>query len=166
MAQTGSIVTAKVLSIMTDVNSGLNRSLSEISMIAGVSLSLLGGHQVLGQNVAADVAEKTAGATYPAIHVYCDKVVNSLREKFRTFSGKAHMTIEARVSQDRLYGTEQEMQYYIDAITQVLDGSRGDWGQGVFYTGGYEVVFGPEKHGGRNFVQIGKVTFEVDISTN
>ena len=166
MAQTGSIVTAKVLSILTDANSGLNTSLSGISMNAGVNLSLLGGRQVLGQNVAAEVAEKTAGATYPAIHVYCDKVANTLREKFRTFSGKAHITIEARVSQDRLYGIEQEMQYYIDAVTQVLDASRGDWGQGMFYTGGYEVSFGPVKHGGRNFLQIGKVTFEVDISTN
>ncbi|MGH9664597.1 MAG: hypothetical protein ACRD9L_09265 [Bryobacteraceae bacterium] len=166
MAQTGSMVTAKVLSVMTDVESGLNISLSEISTTSGVNLSLLGGRQVLGQNVAPDVAEKTAGATYPAIHVYCDKVTNTLREKFRTFSGKAHMAIEARVSQDRLYGIEQEMQYYIDAITQVLDGSRGDWGQGMFYTGGYEVAFGPVKHGGRNFVQVGKVTFEVDISTN
>lgn len=166
MAQTGSVVTAKVLSVMTDTNTGLNVSLSELAMLAGANLPLLGAHQMVGQNVAPDVVEKTAGATYPAIHVYCDKVANTLREKFRTFSGKAHMVVEARVSQDRLCGIEQEMQLYIDAVTQVLDNNRGDWGQGMFYTGGYEVTFGPVKHGGRNFLQVGKVTFEVDISTN
>lgn len=45
--------------------------------------------QLVIRNVAADLAEKTAGVVYPAFFVYCDKVSNSLREKFRTFSGTA-----------------------------------------------------------------------------
>ena len=166
MAQTGSMVTGKLLDLLTDPSSGLNSSLPAISTTAGVNLPLLRTNQVVGQNVAPEVVEKSAGATYPAIHVYCDKVNNTLKEKFRTFSGKAHMAIEARVSQDRLGGIEQQMQLYIDAITQVLDSNRGDWGEGMFYTGGYEVLFGPVKHGGKNFLQIGKVTLDVDISSN
>ena len=50
------------------------------------------------------------------------------------------------------------------AITQVLDNSRGDWGDGVFFAGGYEVAFGGIKHGGRNFLQIAKVAFVLEIS--
>jgi hypothetical protein len=53
---------------------------------------------------------------------------------------------------------------YVDAITQVLDKSRGDWGDGVFFDGGYEVTFGGVKHGGRNFLQIAKVVFALEIS--
>ena len=120
--------------------------------------------QLVIRNVAADLAEKTAGVVYPAFFVYCDKVSNSLREKFRTFSGTARMVIETRASQDRLEGLEDRLHIYADAVMRVLDANRGDWGQGMFYTGGYEVAFGPVKHGGKHFIQTAKVVFEVEIS--
>ena len=164
MAQTGSIVTVQVLSLLADNNTGLDSTLSELSADSGVSLDSLSGAQLLGQNVAPEISEKTAGVRYPAVYVYCDKVSNTLREKFRTFSGKAQVTIEARVTADRLAGIDQQMQLYVDAITQVLDAHRGDWGQGLFYSGAYDVAYGAVKHGGRNFFQSGKVTLEVDIS--
>ncbi|MEO7142216.1 MAG: hypothetical protein ABI165_01795 [Bryobacteraceae bacterium] len=166
MAQTGSMVTTKMLGFLTDPASGLNLYVGEISVNAGVNLAMVGAGQISAENVAPEIVEKTAGAVYPALQVYCDKVNNTLKEKFRTFSGKARLVIEARVSQDRLHGIEQQMQLYIDAVTGVLDGNRGDWGQGMFYTGGYEVLYGPVKHGGKNFLQVGKVTLEVDISAN
>jgi hypothetical protein len=74
------------------------------------------------------------------------------------------MTIEVRVSQDRLEGIEAQSQMYLDAATQVLDQNRGDWGEGMFYAGGYEAAFGPVKHGGQNFIQVAKVTFDVGVS--
>ena len=45
------------------------------------------------------------------------------------------MAIEVRVSQDRLEGIEEQLQMYVDAVTQVLDQNRGDWGEGMFYAG-------------------------------
>ena len=78
--------------------------------------------------------------------------------------GKAVMAIEVRVSQDRLDGIEEQAQMYLDAVTQVLDQNRGDWGEGMYYAGGYEATFAPVKHGGRNFIQSAKVTFEVAVS--
>jgi hypothetical protein len=36
----------------------------------------------------------------------------------------------------------------------------------MFYSGGYEVVFGPVKRGGRNFLQAAKITFEIGVSKN
>jgi hypothetical protein len=68
------------------------------------------------------------------------------------------------VSQDRLEGLEYQLRLYVDAVTQVLDANRGTWGQGAFYTGGYEVIFDAVQHGGQNFLQIAKVSFEVDFS--
>ena len=47
---------------------------------------------------------------------------------------------------------------------QVLDFSRGDWGDGMYYAGGYQVTFGSVKHGGKNFVQSAKVIFEIGVS--
>jgi hypothetical protein len=120
--------------------------------------------QIVTQNTAPDLAEKTAGAQYPAIYVYCGKVNNLLREKFRTFSGEAQMVAEVRVSQDRLDGLEAQTQLFAEAVTGALDVKRGDWGDGMFFGGGYEIGYGPVKHGGRNFLQIAKVTFTVEVS--
>ena len=100
---------------------------------------------------------------YPVVHVYSDRVRNLLTEKFRTFSGKVRTVAEVRVSQDRIEGLEDQLRLYVDAVTQVLDANRGSWGQGAFFTGGYEVNFDPVQHGGRNFLQIAKVSFEVDL---
>jgi hypothetical protein len=57
------------------------------------------------------------------------------------------------------------LQLYVDAVTQVLDSNRGTWGQGMFFTGGYAVNFDAVQHGGSNFVQVAKVSFEVDLSS-
>ena len=101
---------------------------------------------------------------YPVIHVYVDRVRNQLTEKFRTFSGKAHTVAEIRVSQDRIDGLEEQLRLYVDAVTGVLDTNRGSWGDGAFFAGGYEVTYEPVKHGGKNFIQIAKVGFDVDLS--
>jgi hypothetical protein len=96
--------------------------------------------------------------------VYCDKVSNSLKEKFRRFSGKAHVVVEVRHSQDRLETIETSLQMYVDAVCALLDDSRGDWGDGAFYTGGYDVVYEPVARGGKNFLQRAKVGFDVEVS--
>ncbi len=163
MAQTGTIATSKVVSLLAG-DSGVGPAAAELAVEAGVSLPGIPADHIAGQNVTSEIAERAASVKYPVIYVYCDKVVNQLREKFRTFSGKVHVVVEARVSQDQLEGLETALQLYVDAITEVLDGNRGDWGQGMFYTGGYEVTFQPVRHGGRNLLQVAKVGFEVDIS--
>ena len=152
------------LSDILTSESGVGPSAAQACLAAGITMPPVLRGQVVAQNVAADVTEKTAGAKYPAVHVYCDRLTNSLREKFRQFSGTARMVVEARVSQERLEGMELRTQVLADAITDVLDQSRGDWGQGMFFAGGYEVSYAPVKHGGRNFIQIAKITFEVNVS--
>lgn len=166
MARTGSLVAGRLMEILSAPASGLNSALADLSASEGIRLPLVPPELLRAQNVSAELSDKSAAAKYPAVHVYCEKLSNTLREKFRTFSGTARMVVEARVSQDRLEGLEQHSQRMVDAITNVLDSSRGDWGGGIFYGGGYEVLYGPVKHGGRHLIQITKVTFEVNISAN
>jgi hypothetical protein len=111
-----------------------------------------------------DIWERASVVKYPLIQVYSDRVRNLLTEKFRTFSGKVRTVALISVSQDRIEGLENQTRLYVDAVTAVLDANRGSWGQGAFFTGGYEVTFDPVKQGGRNFLQVAKVTFEVDVS--
>jgi hypothetical protein len=120
--------------------------------------------QVRPQNVAADLAERSGPTQYPAVQVYCEKIVNGLTEKFRSFSGSAHMAVELRYSQDRLEGLGESLEEGADAATAILQASRGDWGDGMFYTGAYEIGFGAVKRGGKNFIQVAKVTFEIGVS--
>jgi hypothetical protein len=166
MAKAGSRVAAQLIGILVEERTGLNAALAQLNAEEGLHLPAIAPEHLRAQNVSADLADKSIFAKYPAVHVYCEKLSNTLREKFRTFSGKARMVIEARVSQDRLEGIEQHSQRMADAITNVLDASRGEWGGGMFYAGGYEVAYGPVKHGGRHLLQITKVIFEVDISAN
>ena len=75
------------------------------------------------------------------------------------------MIAEVRVSQDRIEGLEDQLRLYVDSITQVLDANRGNWGQGAFYAGAYEVNYDPVQHGGKNLLQIARVSLEVDLSS-
>jgi hypothetical protein len=116
------------------------------------------------QNTSPEIIERSTQTHYPAVLAYCDKLSNSLKEKFRTFSGNCRMVIEVRCSQDRLQGLERTLEQYTDAVCAVLDGARGDWQDGAFYTGGYDITYGAVRHGGKNFLQTAKVSFEVEIS--
>jgi hypothetical protein len=163
MAWVGSTVTAQVLELLA-APQGLNACVSTLALAENVTLAPVGPNQLLVQNVSIELAERSTDVTYPAVSVYCEKIANQLKEKFRNFSGYALVAIEVRVSQDRLEGIEDQVQMYLDAVTQVLDQNRGDWGEGMYYAGGYEAVFTPVKHGGQNFIQTGKVTFNVGVS--
>ncbi len=163
MAWAGSTVTGQVVALLAAAD-GLNACAATLAAAENATAPRLEPNQIVAQNVPMDLAERATDVAYPAVSVYCEKIVNQLKEKFRNFSGKAQMAIEIRVTQDRLEGIEQQLQILVDAATQVLDQNRGDWGEGVFYAGGYEAAFGPVKHGGQNFVQTGKITFDAGVS--
>lgn len=159
----GSLITGQLTQLLTG-KSGVNFYLSGAVRDNGQPFTPLNNTQVRAQNVAPDIADQSNTMQYPAVNVYCEKIVNSLVEKFRSFSGNVQAVVEARHSQDRLDGLQDTLENYVDAILQVLNANRGDWGSGMFYCGEYQVVFGAVKHGGKNFQQVAKVTFEIGVS--
>src|ERR1039457_6300070 len=122
MAWVGSTVTAQVVALLR-APQGLNACVSTLAQAEDVTLPPVGENQILAQNVSIELAERSTDVQYPAVNVYCEKIVNQLKEKFRNFFGKAFVAIEVRVSQDRLVGIENQLQTYVDAVTQVLDHS-------------------------------------------
>lgn len=163
MAQVGSVGARKLVEKLAGTG-GLPASVAAVAEAANERLQPIGAAQIVAQNVAADLIERSNMVRYPSVHVYCEKLTNTLRERFRTFSGKAHLVMEVRASQDRMEGLERQVQLYVDAVTRVLDGNRGDWGGGFFYGGGYEVAFGPVKRGGKSYLQTAKISVEVEAS--
>ncbi len=164
MAQTASVVAQVFSGFLSATDTGVSNSIATLAADSGIPLAPIPSAYIVAQNMAIEVFEKSSVVTYPLVQIYSDRVRNLLTEKFRTFSGKVRTVAEIRVSQDRIEGLEDQLRLYADAVTQVLDSNRGSWGQGAFYTGGYEITFDPVKHGGKNFLQVAKVTFEVDMS--
>lgn len=121
------------------------------------------GLQVRSQHVSADLAE-TAPVRYPVIYVYCERVQNLRREKFRDFSGIVRVVMEVRVSQERLEGIEEQARGLTDAVVSVLLSHRGVWDDGVSYSGSFEINYSPVKRGGKNFLKAAKVTIDIDVS--
>lgn len=130
--------------------------LGQVSAIPRVS--------ILPGNTPADMFEKSLALKYPTVNVFCEKLANTLKEKYRVFSGTVHMVVEIRHSEDQIQNIQDSLQIYTTAVCQLLDTSRGDFGGGVFYAGGYEVAFNPLKRGGRNFLQTARVGFDLDVS--
>jgi len=116
------------------------------------------------QNAAAELAERSQPVQYPAVYIYCDRLVNSLKEKFTRFSGKARIVIEVRASQDRIDDLDTYLQFLVDATCAVLDTSRGSWNAGAYYAGGYEVAYSAICSGGMNYIQAAKISCDVEIS--
>lgn len=116
-----------------------------------------------GRNVGSELMEKSNQALYPALLIYCEKLSNTLIEKFRLFSGIARMVVELRNSEDRLEALDSTL-IYTDVICSALDSLRGEWTTGVSYGGGYEVVFSPVRLGGRHFLQSARISFDVNVS--
>lgn len=156
-----SAVANSLSSIFTAPSGGdiqLNTVVASLSTLPSVSTA-----SVITGNTGADLTEKSLGVNYPTVTIYCEKLSNTLKEKFRTFSGTAEMAIEVRQSQDQLQNIQAALETYVSAVCQILDASRGDWGDGMFYAGGYEVTFGTVKRGGRNFIQAGRIVLNVDL---
>ena len=159
----GGTVTAKTVQLLTGP-SGVNVSLEAMALSGQTAAAPLGAAQILAENVALDLVERATAVQYPALNIYCEKLVNQLVEKFRSFSGVSQMAVEVRHSQDRLQGLQDTVELYTSAVLQTLDANRGDWENGMYYAGGYQVTFGAIKSGGKNFAQTAKVTFDVGVS--
>jgi hypothetical protein len=159
----GTFATATVVGMIAGPT-GMNANLAALGSPDNLAAPLIDTAQIYQQNVAADLAERTTTVKYPSVYVYCEKYANKLTEKFRSFSGSVQMAVEVRYSQDRLDGLQDALELYVDSVTQVLDAERGDWGNGLFYAGGYDVSLGAVKHGGKNFVQTAKISFQIDVS--
>ncbi len=160
--QIGSAVSTKIVQRLTS-QTGVNANLAALTQ--GSPLPAPAGlAQVRLGNISAEIAARSTVAQYPAANVYCEKIINSQVEKFRTFSGTLQMAIDLSHSEDRVENVQANLELYADAVMGVLDASSGDWGGGMFYGGGYQIAFGPVKQGGRNFIQTAKINFEIGVS--
>ncbi len=130
MAGLSGTLTNTVVSMLTSTASGVNVRVGAIEA-SDSSIVATGIRTIVALNASVEISEKTAYVQYPALLVYCDKLANTLKEKFREFSGKAHVVVEVRQAQDTLEGIESTVELYADAVCALLDDSRGRLGFGI-----------------------------------
>jgi hypothetical protein len=154
-------VTDVVLEMLRD-HGELAQWLTERTFPAGQVLEP--ADRIVGWQISNEVNEKNLQLRYPNLAVYCAGIKNEQREKFRRFSGRLEMVVETRVSAERVNDLQGELQDAVEAVAARLEAWKGDWGEGRFFGGGYEVQFGAVKPGGKGFVQTAKVVFAVEVS--
>jgi hypothetical protein len=113
-------------------------------------------------HVPAELCED-GSVSYPVIHVYCERVTNQLTEKFSSFSGLVDIVIELRVSDDSPERIGQVTAREIEAVLRLLHIKRGQWADGVYFGGKYEVHFSPVKKGGTGLLQVSRVKLPVHV---
>ena len=143
--------------------SGASFQLNAISQSLGAVPAVLIGSITIG-SASPEIMEQSLVIAYPVFALYCDKLSNTLKEKFRTFSGTAQLSVDVRYSQDQIGGIQTTLESYVSATCQIFDESRGDWSNGLFYRGGYDVSFAPVKKGGKGFLQAAKIILSIDAS--
>ena len=67
---------------------------------------------------------------------------------------------------DLLAQVDQWIHFYVEAVSTILQENRGDWGDGLFYSGAYEVEVKPPQAGGSGFLQVARVSCELGVSRN
>jgi hypothetical protein len=119
---------------------------------------------ILKLSAAIDAYEKAASIRYPVATIYCERLRNTLAEKFRGFSGSALLVVELRVSGARPEDLDAQLNSYVEAACRVLEASRGSWSDIGTYAGEYEVKFQAMRPGGKHFTKSAQIEFDIHIS--
>jgi hypothetical protein len=103
-------------------------------------------------------------ATYPRVCVYSTGIRNLLTEKFRTFSGVVAVTADIWASANLVNESDEWIHYYTEAVSLILQQNVGDWGDGLYFAGKYDVEIQSPVTGGFGFVQLAKLTCSLNVS--
>jgi len=143
---------------------GLARSLEEAGLIANNAFLPPLADRIIAAHMTPEEHEKAGRVRYPIVLVYCDRMQNQHREKFRRFSGTLRLAVEVRVSADRLDQIQDALYAQTEAVLDVLERNRGCLESGAFWNGKYEVDFSTLRRGGAQYLQSARVLLELEVS--
>ena len=155
----------KVSDLLTTGNA-LQQQLSIVSNSASTTVPLITAAQVVLSSTVPSMGDKDLQLTYPRICLYTTTVKNTQIEKFRSLSGTVSVVAEVWASGDLVSQTDQWIHYYVEAITDILRQNIGDWGDGLFFSGMYDVQLQAPKVGGLGYVELATITCVLNVSRN
>lgn len=155
----------KVSDLLTTGNA-LQQQINSVSNSASVNVPLITPAQVVLSSTVPAMGDKDLQLTYPRICLYAANVKNTQVEKFRSLSGTVSVIAEIWASGDLISQTDQWIHYYVEAMTDILRQNIGDWGDGFFFSGEYDVQLQAPKVGGLGYVELATVTCTLNVSRN
>jgi hypothetical protein len=144
----------------------LSEIISASAEAAGWSLPTIPSAQVFTSAASQAISDDTLQLTYPRVCIYSTGISNLQAEKFRSFSGQVALTAEVWASADLVTEVDEWIHIYVGSVTEVLRKNIGDWGDGMFYGGAYDVQFQAPKHGGLGFVEVAKLNLTIHASAS
>jgi len=155
----------KLVELLT-TGSALQTAVNAITAEAGVVLPPISASQIVITSISPELADKNAQLTYPRVCLFCTLLKNTHAQKFRSFSGSIGVVADVWFSGDLLETTGTGLHYYVEALSSILRANQGDWGDGFYFSGLYDVQLQPAKQGGFGFVESARVTILLDVDLN
>ena len=144
----------------------LASQIAALAAAANVAVPAIEPQQVVLSSASPDIGDKDVQMTYPRVCLYSAGLKNTQAEKFRTFSGSMALIADVWASSNLATESDLWIHYYVSAVSAVLSANKGDWGNGLFFSGLYDVQFQPPKSGGLGFVQTARITFHLTVSVD
>ena len=160
-----SLAAHKVFDLLTSGNA-LEQQVKSLAGEANVSVPSIPSAQVVISSISPEIGDKNVQLSYPRVCLYSSGLKNTQLEKFRSLSGTVAVVAEIWASGDMVTQSDEWIHFYVEGVTELLRQRIGDWGDGMFFAGVYEVQFQAAKAGGLGFVQSAKVTCSVNVSRN
>jgi len=160
------ILVSQKMSNLFTTGSALVNEIAGLAAACNATVPSISPGQVVLTSASPDIGDKNVQLTYPRICLYSAGVKNTQVEKFRSLSGAVSVIAEIWASANLVEHVEQSIHFYVEAATNILRRNIGDWGDGVFFPGTYDVQFQAPKVGGLGYVESAKLTCSFTVSRN
>jgi hypothetical protein len=160
------ILAAQKFSDLLTVGDALPQQITQAAIACNADVPVITAEQVLLSSASPEIGDSNIQLTYPRVCLYSGGVKNTQIERFRSLSGTVSVTAEIWASGNLVTNIDQWIHFYVEAVTNILRQNMGDWGDGMFFSGLYDVQFQSPKAGGLGFVQSAKITCSLNVSRN
>jgi hypothetical protein len=154
---------AKTVASILNSQSALQTAIAEVQLSEAILLPTIVPSQVVLSSASPEIADVRQQIGYPRVSIYVPRLANTLLEKFRSLSGVVSVVLTIAASADLVEQVEQALHYYVDIVTGILRDNTGDWGNGLFFAGAYDVQLQAPDVGGLGFVQTASITCSVSV---
>ena len=76
------------------------------------------------------------------------------------------MNVDVWFSANLLAATGTGLHYFVEGVTSILRANQGDLGNGVYFSGLYDVQLQMPKPGGFGFVESARIACALDVNIN
>ncbi|MFL6417305.1 MAG: hypothetical protein ACJ74Y_16735 [Bryobacteraceae bacterium] len=153
----------KVSDLLTS-DSALAQELTNLALSNGTNIPSVDSEHVIMSSVVNDLGDTDSRLGYPRVCLYSSGLKNSQHEKFCSVSGVLSATADIWTSANLLEDTDRWIHYYVEAVSVLLRKNSGDWGDGIFFSGVYDVQFQSPRTGGLGFIQLARLKFDLMVS--